>query len=254
MNTLFIGQKIIRLKLTDSTNSHLSLLTAQEKLPEGTVIVTQKQEKGRGQRGTSWESEQGKNLTLSILLHPTFLKPEEQFLISKTVAVAMAEFVKMKTSNHSKEDNIKVKWPNDIYIGNRKVAGMLIENVMNGNSLNHSIVGIGINVNQEIFSKELPNPTSFKVVTGKYFDLDECLPQLFSCVESRYLKLKSNHFKEINEEYLKNLYRFKVWANYNFKGENIKAKIIGVSKIGKLVLEKENEESLECDFKEIIIL
>lgn len=258
MNTLFIGQKIICLTQTDSTNSYLTRLSAKEKLPEGTVVITQMQEQGRGQRGTMWESDAGKNLTLSIFLKPNFLKPDEQFNLSKAVALGVAEFVHLCLTPHpspqgegNKRGEVAIKWPNDIYIGNKKVAGVLIENSVSGNSLSQCIAGIGINVNQKFFSDELPNPTSLKLVAGKYFDLDECLSQLCSCIESRYLQFKANHFEEINEDYLKNIYRFNEWANYNYKGDILKAKITGVTKIGKLVLEKENREKLECDFKEV---
>ena len=273
MNTLFIGQKIIHLESADSTNSHLTRLSAEEKLPEGTVVVTQKQEQGRGQRGTIWESDEWKNLTLSILLHPTFLKPDEQFLLSKVVSLGVMDFIRLcvspflRFSDSGKEtekgrmgeaEAVLIKWPNDIYIGDKKVAGILIENSVSGNFLSHSVVGIGINVNQEIFSAELRNPTSLKLINRNDFDLEECLSQLCSCMESRYLQLMENHFKKINEDYLQNLYRFEEWANYKYKGETLKAKISGITKIGKLVLfvgllseEKENGEILECDFKEV---
>jgi len=273
MNTLFIGQKIIRLESTDSTNSQLTRLSAEEKLSEGTVVVTQKQEQGKGQRGTIWESDEGKNLTLSILLHPTFLKPDEQFLLSKVVSLGVMDFIRLcvspflRFSASGKEtekgrmgeaETVLIKWPNDIYIGDKKVAGILIENSVSGNFLSHSVVGIGINVNQEKFSAELPNATSLKMIFEKEFDLEECLSRLCSCIERRYLQLKANHFEKINEDYLQNLYRFEEWANYKYKGEILKAKISGITKIGKLVLfvgllseEKENGEILECDFKEV---
>lgn len=256
MNTLFTGQKIIRLRSTDSTNSHLIRVSAKKKLPEGTLVITQKQGKGRGQRGTIWESDAGKNLTLSILLHPTFLKPDEQFILNKVVSLGVSKFVVGVLSPFFEggKGDAKIKWPNDIYIGNKKVAGLLIENSVSGNKLQQSIIGIGINVNQEKFSAELPNPTSLKLVSGKYFDLDECLSQLCSCIESRYLQLSANHFEKINKDYLQNLYCFGEWANYKYKGEVLKAKITGITKTGKLILEKENEEKLECDFKEVDFL
>ncbi len=268
MDTLFIGHTIIRLEQTDSTNSHLLRLLNEEKLAEGAVVITQKQEQGRGQRGTFWQSEAGKNLTLSILLKPTFLKAEEQFSLSKTISLGVLDFISSINHQPSTINHPKVKWPNDIYIGNKKVAGILIENSVSGNSISHSIVGIGINVNQEKFSAELPNPTSLKLISGKDlpaeafakagFDLEDCLSQLCSCIEKRYLQLRPQSLTPspkreggIDSDYLKNLYRFNEWANYNYKGENVKAKITGVSKIGKLVLEKENGEKLECDFKEV---
>jgi BirA family biotin operon repressor/biotin-[acetyl-CoA-carboxylase] ligase len=246
--TLFTGKYCIRLEKIRSTNSYLADLCAKENLPEGTVVITEKQEQGRGQRGTNWESEPGKNLTLSIFLKPTFLKPEEQFELSKAVSLGVLDFVgSLLPTSFSLLP--KVKWPNDIYIGNKKIAGILIENSVIGNSLNQSIIGIGINVNQEKFSEDLPNPTSFKLEAGREFNLEDCLEKLCWRIEKRYLQLK-NHIKEIDADYFKNLYRFNEWAGYNYKGEIISAKIVGISKIGKLILETENK-NLECDFKEL---
>ena len=246
MKTIFIGQYCIRLDNINSTNSYLAGLSSDKDLHEGTVVLTHNQEQGRGQRGTFWESEAGKNLTLSILLKPTFLRPDDQFSISKAIALGVADCV----VNVLDMISVKIKWPNDIYIGDKKVAGILIENSVSGNSIGHSIIGIGINVNQEKFSAELPNPTSFKLIAKKTFDLENCLEKLCSCIERRYLQLRS-HPKEIDSDYLKNLYRFDESSNYNYRGEKLKAKITGISKIGKLILEKENRGKFECDFKEV---
>ena len=291
MKTIFLGKNCIEVQKTDSTNSYMAGLASlpapllgergAKPLFEGTVVVANHQEQGRGQRGSTWEGEPGKNLTLSIFLTPTFLKPEEQFQLNKAVSLGVVEFIRHTPSLISPKggedrangeyalalsplDNrrlraqltgsgVAIKWPNDIYIGNKKVAGILIENSVSGNDLQHSIIGIGINVNQEIFSAQLPNPTSLKLITGKEFDLKECLEQLCSSIEKRYLQLR-NSSKKIDSDYLKNLCRFEEWANYNYKGEKVKAKITGVSKIGKLILETEKGGRLECDFKEIISL
>lgn len=225
---------------------------------EGTVVITRKQKRGRGQRGTIWESDAGKNLTLSILLYPTFLTPDEQFSLSKVISLGVLEFVGFcLTPNPSpqgggnKRSEIKIKWPNDIYIVDKKAAGILIENSVSGNKLQRSIIGIGINVNQEKFSAELPNPTSLKIISGKDFDLEDCLEQLCSCIESKYLQLKANHFEKINGDYLQNIYHFGKQENYKYKGEILKAKITGVTKFGKLMLEIEKEKVLECNFKEV---
>jgi len=252
MKTLFIGQYCIKLDKTDSTNSYLTSLLSEKKLPEGAIALTHDQKKGRGQRGTIWESEAGKNLTLSIFLKPIFLMPDEQFVLSKAVALGVSEFIVgcLSPFGGGEGVDVSIKWPNDIYIGNKKVAGILIENSVSGNSLSQSIVGTGINVNQEKFSAELPNPTSLKLIVGKEFNLEDCFEQLCFCIEKRYLQLRS-HPKEIDSDYLKNLYRFEKWADYNYKGEPIKAKITGITKIGKLILEKENRENLECEMKDM---
>jgi BirA family biotin operon repressor/biotin-[acetyl-CoA-carboxylase] ligase len=271
METIFIGKNCIEVEKTDSTNSYLARLTSpptpllQERggnaVFEGTVVIARHQEQGRGQRGSTWESEPNKNLTLSILFQPSFLRPDEQFMLNKAVSLGVAEFVLAVMSPFSEgnrrrlgtkfEGDVRIKWPNDIYIGNKKVAGILIENSMSGSTFHQSIIGIGINVNQEKFSAKLPNPTSLKLVAGKEFDLDECLAQLCSYIESRYLQLKTDHYAQIDTDYLKNLYRFGEWANYKRKSEIFKAKSTGVTKAGKLILETEKGKILECDFKEV---
>jgi BirA family biotin operon repressor/biotin-[acetyl-CoA-carboxylase] ligase len=242
---------------------------------EGTVVIAKQQLQGRGQRGATWESEPNKNLTLSILLQPTFLRTEDQFQLNKAVSLGVAEFISSLAhpngssvwlasplpEERGMRGEVTIKWPNDIYIGNKKIAGILIENSVSGNKLQQSIIGIGININQEKFSAELPNPTSLKLIRGKEFDLKECLEELCSCIERRYLQLRHpSSFLPSREEamqtaidsdYLKNLYRFGEWANYKYKGDALKAKIIKVTKVGKLVLEIENGEKLECDFKEL---
>lgn len=253
MKTLFIGQNCIEVEKTNSTNSHLAKLYAEKPLFEGTVVITGCQEQGRGQRGASWESEPGKNLTLSILLNPTFLRPEEQFQLNKAISLGVAEFVVAVCSPFPsvRAGEVKIKWPNDIYIGTKKVAGILIENSVSGGKLQQSIIGIGINVNQEKFSAGLPNPTSLKSETSKEFELRECLEQLCSCIEKRYLDLRAGKVSEIDADYLKSLYRFGEWAGYEYKGETLKAKISGVARSGKLLLETEKKGNLECDLKEI---
>jgi BirA family biotin operon repressor/biotin-[acetyl-CoA-carboxylase] ligase len=185
-------------------------------------------------------------------LQPNFLRPDEQFQLNKAISLGVMEFV--QNSLFIENRNVRVKWPNDIYIGNKKVAGILIENSVSGNSLQHSIIGIGINVNQEKFSAKLPNPTSLKIEAGKEFNLKECLAQLCSCIENRYLELRANHFPLLDNDYLKNLYRFDEWADYNYKEKRFKAKIVGITKLGKLMLETEKEKIMECDFKEVEFL
>lgn len=255
METIFTGKNCIEVEKTDSTNSYLSRLLEANALFEGTIVIANNQEQGRGQRGATWESEPNKNLTLSILLQPTFLRPDEQFQLNKAISLGVAEFV---TGILQGDADVKIKWPNDIYIRNKKVAGILIENSVSGNNLQHSIIGIGINVNQEKFSAKLPNPTSLKIETGKEFNLKECLAQLCSCIESRYLELRSPHPNLlpsgegiIDDNYLKNLYRFGKWAEYNYQRKITKAKITGITKLGKLILETEKEKIVECDFKEV---
>ena len=271
MKTLFIGKNCIEVEKTDSTNSYLASLTlsTEKEAFEGTIVVAKHQEQGRGQRGTTWSTEPGKNLTLSILLNPTFLKAEEQFQLNKALSLGVLEFIRLSVSpplpfspsglesgngRKGESGGALIKWPNDIYIGNKKVAGILIENSVSGSSLQQSIVGIGINVNQDKFPAEIPNPISLKIVSGQEFDLKECLAELCSCIEKRYLELRAGRLSEIDKSYLQNLYRLGELADYKYNGQIIKAKITGVNIIGKLLLQMENGEKQECDFKEVEFL
>lgn len=256
---LFIGKNIIRLVNIDSTNNYAAqLLRSDLQEParnaerhsvifEGTVILAQYQKSGKGQRGNSWESEKGKNLTFSIILHPNFLKPEQQFLLTEIISLALSDFLKSLEI-----PDVSVKWPNDVLVNGKKIAGILIENIICSNQIIHSIIGIGFNVNQTRFYLA-ENPTSLKIITGKNFFPDECLEKICNCIEARYLKIKS-FVHSAHNDYLQLLFQLNEWKKYCIKGINCKAKITGVSQSGMLILEKENSEIVNCNFKEIKFL
>ena len=246
MNTIFIGKYRIEVEKTDSTNSYTGRLHEENPLFEGTVVIAKHQEQGRGQRGTTWESEPNKNLTLSLFLQPGFLPADEQFVLSKTISLGVMEWVASVGVS-----NVKIKWPNDIYVGDKKIAGILIENSVSGTKFQHSIIGVGINVNQEKFSSHLSNPTSLKIITGNECNLDTCLSQLCFFIEKRYLQLKSHRVGEIDKDYMNALYRFGEWGHCTYKHESLTTKIIGVTKNGKLILQKQDGEKVICDLKEV---
>lgn len=168
--------KIIRLAETDSTNNYLREQCAKARLPEGSLVIADFQTAGKGQVGNSWESEAGKNLMFSILLYPDSLPANRQFLISQIASLSVKETLEGYT------DSVKVKWPNDIYWKDRKICGMLIENDLSGQHLYCSVIGIGLNINQEIFRSDAPNPVSLTQITGKAYDREEVLAA--SCVSS----------------------------------------------------------------------
>ena len=161
--------KIIRLVETDSTNNYLREQSAKARLPEGSLVIADFQTAGKGQVGNSWESEAGKNLMFSILLYPDFLPANRQFLISQIASLSVKETLEKYT------DSVTVKWPNDIYWKDRKICGMLIENDLSGQHLYCSVVGIGLNINQEIFRSDAPNPVSLTQITGKTYDREDVL-------------------------------------------------------------------------------
>jgi len=143
---------IITVESVASTNSYLKELAHSRTLDEGTVIVTRNQTAGKGQQGNAWESEAGKNITCSILLYPSFLPVQHFFLLSEVISLGVKETLDAYT------DGITIKWPNDIYYCERKIAGILIENEITGSNISMSVAGIGVNVNQEQFLSDAPNP------------------------------------------------------------------------------------------------
>ncbi len=248
MQTLFIGQNHIELPFIASTNTYASELLQRENVMEGTIIYTLNQHLGRGQRGNNWESEPGKNLTFSIILKPAFLPVYKQFDLNKAISIAVVDFIQ---SQLEFSYSCKIKWPNDIYINDKKLGGILIENILKGNQITYSIVGIGLNINQENFHESVPNPISLKLHTGIQYDLKFLFQNLCSCIEKRYLSLRNNDSDYLNTNYLSFLYRYGFYSEYEYLGDRIIAKIIGVADQGKLILEKENGTLLSCDFKEI---
>lgn len=251
MKAVFIGNSSIILDKVASTNSYLAELLIEQNLPEGTAVTAYEQGGGRGQRGTQWESEPGKNITLSLLLKPIFLEIDSQFELSKMVALAVSDFIKHLLNEHHSQ--VRIKWPNDIYLDKKKVAGILIENTLVANKIAYSIIGIGININQQVFSSQLVSATSVRNSTGKEYDLDTCREQLYYFMEKRYVQLRSQ-LRIIENDYLNHLLFFNEWAMYLYKEEKIKAKITGINKTGKLILQRENAEVYECDIKEIQIV
>ena len=246
LQTLFTGQRLVELDETDSTNDYASTLLNESKPPEGTVILSYKQLSGKGQRGAGWESEPNKNLTFSIILYPRFLEPKDQFLLNQAMSLAIYDHAKSVLG-----DDVKIKWPNDIYCKDKKLAGILIENSVRSNQIVSSIVGTGLNVNQTTFVSDAPNPTSFKLITNKDHDLKKCLSELCSFLESRYLQLKAGKTDVLKKVYLNSLYRFNEFHHYKAGNKNFIAKITGITEEGKLILEKENGEDKSFDIKEI---
>ena len=238
---------VIRLESIDSTNNYAREFLEKEKPQEGTVILTGNQHSGKGQASNQWESEPDKNLTFTIILYPDFLKIEEQIILNKTFALGISDFIK----GINKKLDVKIKWPNDIYIGDKKVAGILIENTISGNNYLACIVGIGININQTVFKSDAPNPTSLKSETGSEFDIEECFESILSKINKRYLQLKNGDKESINSDYLYNLFRFGEIYKYKFNNRIITAKMTGVTEFGRLVLITESGETIECDLKEV---
>jgi BirA family biotin operon repressor/biotin-[acetyl-CoA-carboxylase] ligase len=208
--------------------------------------LTPNQTKGKGQRGNNWESATGLNLTTSFILYPTFLAVQQQFMLTQMVSLAVIDFATQYSIK-----SLKIKWPNDIYQGDQKLAGILIENSLKGNTINASIIGIGININQTGFSESTMNATSFKLITGKGFDIHECFRTLCNCLEARYLQLKASNPALLQTEYLQKLYRINELHDYRINGEIINGEITDVDTDGRLQLTTVENEQLLLDLKEV---
>lgn len=230
---LFVGKNIVTLKKVNSTNTYLKdALSKSAPFPEGTVIMAEEQFSGRGQTNKLWESESGKNLTFSILLNPVFLPIDKQFELNEAICLALNDVLTTYIG-----DSVKIKWPNDSYAGNKKIAGLLIENIIQGNQIKHAIVGIGLNVNQTNFPTLLQNATSLKKILQNDYDLPSLLNEICSAIEARYLQLRANRKEFIHQAYLDKLYLIGKWSPFKIDGEIQNGKIYGVTKEGYLMVE-----------------
>jgi BirA family transcriptional regulator, biotin operon repressor / biotin---[acetyl-CoA-carboxylase] ligase len=241
------GTPLIRLKSVDSTNHYAASLINQQNAVNGMVITAYEQTLGKGQDQNQWESKAGENLTISILIQPKGLLPARQFMLNKITSLAVCDFVVA----YLNAERVRIKWPNDIYIGDKKVAGILINNTIEGQEITWSVIGIGININQTVFESNAPDPVSLKQISGKDYNLDECLQELCEAFDLRFTQLLDNKYKHIDSDYLKSLYRYGVFAQYVFRNQIIKARITGIGEFGHLQIETADGDQLHCDMKEI---
>jgi len=244
--TQFLGKKVNSLPQCHSTNEEAQRLISKDKPMEGQVIITANQTKGKGQRGNTWESKANLNLTFSIILKPTFLKVANQFELHKISSLAIHDAIFPILGN-----KLKIKWPNDIYYGDCKLAGILIENVLRGNSIEYSIIGIGLNINQLIFNNDIA--TSLADITMHEHDISETAEFLLIQLEKRYLELKNNHSRELLSDYHNRLYKKNEQQLFKNNGTIFTGSISGVNEMGKLLIES-NGKLLKFDFKEVEFL
>ncbi|MBR1935387.1 MAG: biotin--[Muribaculaceae bacterium] len=238
--------KIITLDEVASTNTYVKQHIAE--LEDDSVVLTHCQTAGRGQRGNSWEAEPGKNLTFSLLLRRPAVKVQEQFRLSEAVALATVETLDAFATGFS------IKWPNDIYHNDDKIAGVLIEQSLDGNAIDYSIVGIGLNVNQRRFVSDAPNPVSLWQITGEETALEPLLERLCARIIERCARLSDN---ELHPAYLKRLWR-NDGAPHPYAlpdGTAVSARIVDVEPDGHLLLAHAGS-STPCRyaFKEIAAL
>lgn len=243
-----IGNLIVRLEVTDSTNNYANRQIREHGLSEGTVFLAYEQTTGRGQLNNSWESVPRENLLFSIVLFPDFLEIRRQFMISKVVALGIYKALNKYV------DSLRIKWPNDIYAGNQKLGGILIENSIMSGLLKSSIAGVGLNVNQTIFYSNAPNPVSLKMLTNQHCDTEIILTEILSGIDWYYSLLRNGEEEIIDREFISALYRIN--EKHFFKAEDVvfEGEILGVNEIGQLLIRKNEGEVLEFHFKEVEFL
>jgi BirA family biotin operon repressor/biotin-[acetyl-CoA-carboxylase] ligase len=232
-NTLFTGKTIKYLPVCHSTNDIATeIIQSDAKVFEGMVIITDHQTAGRGQRGNVWKTSIGENLTFSLILKPQFLKANQQFQLNVAISLGvldcLSEFI---------DEDLRVKWSNDIYFQNQKMGGILIENTLQGYHIAYSVIGIGLNINQTEF--HIPNASSLRNITTNplQYDLNVILTKLLENIEKNYLAIKEGHYDLLKKRYLKNLFRIEENHYYRRNGELFIGKIIGIDENGQLGIE-----------------
>ncbi|MCM1355370.1 MAG: biotin--[acetyl-CoA-carboxylase] ligase [Staphylococcus sp.] len=244
---------VIRLDESPSTNSYLAANATA--LSHGTVVTARVQTAGRGQRGNSWESAPGENITMSLLLRPVGLHPARQFVISQAVSLAIVDVL---CKYLPQECDVRVKWPNDIYVSDRKICGILIEHSITSRGINHSIIGTGINVNQTMFLSDAPNPVSMVQLAGCRFDLEaltlDFARAIIREVDAAVAAELAGDSRGLAGRYAEALWRrdgFHPYVDNLAGGERIMARIVSVAPDGIITLALTDGSLRSYAFKEV---
>lgn len=237
-----IGQKIIRLDTVDSTNNYTANLMKEAKIVHGTVIMADEQTSGRGQRGAIWSSDAGENILLSVYLTPDNLSVEEQVVLTYVTSISIVNLLEKIGIS------ARIKWPNDIYVGCKKIAGILIENTISSGKIANTIIGIGLNINQLEF-KDL-KATSVILEKGEYSSVEGILFMLIFELNRQWDKLQNRKFDHLHAHYHDLLYLLHQSAYFEDSNGIFKGEIVGVSKKGLLVVDRSGNK-MEYDLKEI---
>ena len=239
--------EIIKLDATASTNTYLKHLVKEKACEDYTIVVCEHQTQGRGQKGNSWYSERGKNLTVSILKKFEGLDVGDSFSLNCAVSLAILDVLNMLSI-----PDVQVKWPNDIMAGNKKLCGILIENNLVGAEVKYSIIGFGLNVNQENFGN-YKHATSLKLSTGNHYNLEEILGKILNRLEEYFESFFPNKLKDLRTRYHLQLFRRNKWFEYIDQVNQITfiGKIIGTTPSGQLEIETKEGVLRTYNFKEI---
>ena len=237
--------KYIHLEQIDSTNGYLQRQQSECDI-RNWVVSADEQTAGKGMGSNGWESEVGKNLTFSLAVDMSFLPAERQFLLSEAVPLGIVEVLDTSLP----PEKLSIKWPNDIYFENHKLAGILINSTIKACMMDISIIGIGLNVNQMQFQDWPTHPISLKQITGKTYDLQPLLEQIAEHILIKVEQLKSSP-ASIEHDYLKRLFRYRAWADYEVDGKVLRLLMTGIDEFGRLLLVDETNYRYCFDIKEI---
>jgi len=242
--------KTLRYNTIGSTHEEASRLIDKGLDEDGLMITASFQSRGIGQEENLWFSDRGKNLLISMIMYTSFMPADRQFMLSKAVSLAILDLLKILHSPGMPD--ITIKWPNDIYWGSDKIAGILIRNEIQGTRLSKSVISIGLNVNQETFPEWIPNPTSIFLKTGIIQDLSGIEEKIRTNLYLRLKLLRENREEILNSEYLHSLYGYNVIKPYIYQGNPILARITGINEYGHLLIHTTDGQDIECDLKEIV--
>lgn len=240
--------RIVKLNAIDSTNRFLKAMVKDLSPTEEVVVLAASQLEGKGQRGSAWFSEQGKSLTFSMLKLNNSLDVSSQFYISKAISIA----IKVALEGFIKKD-IKIKWPNDILSDNKKIVGILIENIVRDQVLTGSIIGVGLNVNNTLF-ENLPRASSMKLEAGKDFCLDQVLDAIILSINDYWNILKNNNFKDLDQQYEAALFRKDMVSTFKNEKGFFTGIIRGISSAGKLTVECKDGKIKAFGFQEVKLM
>jgi len=236
---------IIKYNRLSSTNDEAKRLLLKNKISDFTIITTEEQTKGRGQRNNSWHSNKSENLLFSIISFPNKINAVNQFYLSKIISIGIIDYL------NTKAKGFKIKWPNDIYYKDKKICGILIENTVSGSFIKNSIAGIGLNINQKQFPDFLPDAISLSIVTKKTYHIQKELNLLLTHIFKNYNNLKSENFDTVDKKFHNSLYKINEIADFKDVKGKFKGIIIGTMPDGKLIIQTSAGESRYYDFKEV---
>jgi BirA family biotin operon repressor/biotin-[acetyl-CoA-carboxylase] ligase len=244
----FEGEKIIYHATCSSTNTVAMNLVSTSQIPEGTVVITDCQLQGRGQRGNGWMSEPYQNLTFSLILYPTWLEVQSSFYLNIVTTLGIYQALTTYMTQ-----GLSIKWPNDIYFQDQKIGGILIENIVSKDKLKASVVGIGLNVNQANFNN-FPHATSLSLVCGYKFNLSSLLLQLTHHIQRQYDRLHQEGIHDLQKDYLQHLYGLHETKTFRDREGIFQGKIQGIDEQGRLVIDRAHQERRHYNNQEISLV